>query len=996
MKRYKHIMLILACGIMMVLLIQDRLFAQGSSIFIASNLSENLKLSFIKNETEIEKGQIISNVLLVRNSAADSLQFYVSLNYPRQWRALFNPDKLYVIPPGDSLFIPVRIIPGTLMKGDTKYFINAYIEDKNRRQVASIYFFASTPRVSSWDMIVNPSNRIYLKNNENIADFNIRLLNTGNEKQDILMTVATASSNVILMDSTEKPIDDFKYDIRIKPFEDSTFTYKVKYMEGERNFKNIDIENYHPTSQTKEKKFSVFFHSEEPRREKYSNQSQNSKLDFIKLSNDKKVNPYGSDVLPLSAYLRVSNLMDDIIFSSLHLRGQKFFKNGGNLIYNTSLYFSSIQGYYGNNYTRNIPWYIGYFDKKKSIQVGYVNGGAIGIQSSGKGIKGEIEFLPGHWGGGYYVKSPYLFSSDRLESYGFHYRMQFKNFSNQAQYSHSHHKYANLVTDVISLSPKIRLAGKHSINFTGAFSNRYSYFDIANTYTRNGYMLGAGYTSTFFSNVWKLNAHGTYTSPGFGAWGYKRIFLNHRSRLKIAGDLEMSVINNYNQYNYDSTFYNYIPGYDKNYFFFNSVNFHSKKYLRDFRPGLFYDIRNHWGYDFHTRGLNLSFNTFDVTRNIQASMIHTIGFSRIMNSPLKRENFTYKLSTLIRYQNFSFTGFYNYGPLTPSMIEIKETSGITPQTIRASFIYMYLFRNRHLALQSRVSYMYSNIHNHHSLNLSPELFYFTNSGWRFSLNPTFTYYSSKFRSGNFELPSYINQQDYDTRRYSNDNFNISLGVRKDFGIPIPGTFSDFSNISFVAFYDLDGNGVQDTHEPGIENIVIKVGDWNVITNSMGNASFENADPGSFEFDVFSLTDLRGWFPQISDTLAIFKEETIHVPFVKGVKLSGSVFIEYEIANTPDDKKINLSGIKISALNGKAFHTLTGTNGEFEFFLPFGEYTISLDESILNGRYFILKNNYTLDLTQQIENMYITFHIVEKKRKVRLKKFNVDGEINEEP
>ncbi len=36
-----------------------------------------------------------------------------------------------------------------------------------------------------------------------------------------------------------------------------------------------------------------------------------------------------------------------------------------------------------------------------------------------------------------------------------------------------------MVTDVISVSPKYRLNGKHTINFIGAFSNRHSNYKKA-------------------------------------------------------------------------------------------------------------------------------------------------------------------------------------------------------------------------------------------------------------------------------------------------------------------------------------------------------------------------------------------------------------------------------------------------------------------------------------------------------------------------------------
>lgn len=949
-------------------------------------LAEALHIRFSQKEVSLDEGQIISNVLIVTNTSQDTALFYITLNFPPNWKALFNSEKLYTLSGNDSIFIPVRIIPGAMMKGDTKYFINAYFENAKHVQFASEYFFASTDRISQWDLDVDPGTRIYFKNNENIASFNIGVLNSGNEKQNLLMTLSKAKSNVIVMDSNDKPIKKFTYDLNLKPGQDTNFYYQVKYVDDQRNFKTLDIENYDPVSNKDERQFSLFFHTEEPRREKYSNISKSTKVDFIKLPNEKKVNPYGSDVVPLSAYLRVSNLLDDIVFSSLHLRGQKNLENGGTLVYNTSLYFSSLDNFYGEHYTRNIPWYIGYFDKTKNIQAGYVNGGAIGAQSSGKGIKGEIEFLPGNWGGAFYVRSPYFFNDHRLESYGFHHRFESKNFSNLTQYSHSHHLAAKMITDVISVSPKVRIANKHNINFTGAVSNRYSYYDPQNRFSRQGYLVGAGYTSSFFENIWRLNVRGTYTSKGFGAYGYERYYINHRSRIAAGKNLEISVINNYNEYRYDNEYFNYIPGNDRNYYFFNSINFYSEKYLNAVKPGLFYDIRNYLGNDFHMRGLNLSFNNYDITKNLQTSFISSIGFSRLMSDPEADEDFIYKLNTMIRYRNLSFTGYYNYGPLSPAMAQLKMVNNIEPQTLRTSLMHMFLFPDRHTALQSRFSYMYTNVYNHHSLNISPELFYFTNSGWRFSINPTYTFYSSKVRTENYNIPSYISEADYEFRRYSNDNFNIALSIKKDFGIPIPTTSDNFNDVNFTAFYDINGNKVKDNDEPGIENVVINLGDWSVITKGSGEATILNAQPGNFSLSAISLEDLNGWFPLIEDSLTVYKDDQVYIPFVKGVKVYGAVYIEQENINPLEDKKLDISGIKISAVDGYTFQTLTGADGSFEFYLPFGEYTISLDETVLNGRFFLLKNNFKLDLSKDVDNMYITFHIVEKKRKVRIKKF----------
>jgi len=320
------------------------------------------------------------------------------------------------------------------------------------------------------------------------------------------------------------------------------------------------------------------------------------------------------------------------------------------------------------------------------------------------------------------------------------------------------------------------------------------------------------------------------------------------------------------------------------------------------------------------------------------------------------------------------------------MIYIKENNNVIPQNIRLSFMHQYHFADKHFVLQTSTSYMYTNYYKHHSFTLSPELFYFTNSGWRFSINPSYSLYSSKYTFNNVDLPDYLGQAEFDFQRYYHDNFLVSVGVRKEFGIPIPGTFEEYTDMTYKAFYDLNGNKTQDENEPGIENVVIHVGNWDVITKANGQAMMKNTDPGTYEYKVLPLTDLKGWFPLISDSLKIFESGDVNIPFVRGVKVYGKVYIDRENALHENDDGFDLSGIKISAVDGYTFHTLTGTDGSFEFYLPFGEYTITLDENVLNGRYYIVKNNYELDLSGEVDNMYITFNIIEKKRKIRMKKF----------
>ena len=109
---------------------------------------------------------------------------------------------------------------------------------------------------------------------------------------------------------------------------------------------------------------------------------------------------------------------------------------------------------------------------------------------------------------------------------------------------------------------------------------------------------------------------------------------------------------------------------------------------------------------------------------------------------------------------------------------------------------------------------------------------------------------------------------------------------------------------------------------------------------------------------------------------------------RGVRIKGSILVErdkYSVTETSMD----LSRIRITAIDssGKTYSVLTDQKGEFVINLPTGQYVISVNESILGDNFVFIQNKLNLDLSKNYQNFSITFNVIERKRKMEVKKFN---------
>ena len=688
--------------------------------------------------------------------------------------------------------------------------------------------------------------------------------------------------------------------------------------------------------------------------------------------------------MPLIVDLTAQNILDNRSFLSLNLQGFKQLNPEASLVYFTQLNYSN--SFFTNNVFKNAPWYVGYFDDKKSIEIGQVNGDLIGASSSGKGIKLGYQFNEKHSAGGFYVNSNGFFSSENsIISYGGWYKFKYnENIRLRTSAGRSSNNFTERVNNSIILQPSVNFLNSHSISFISGFNNlQFKVNDISQS--TNGYLIGTNYSSIAFKKKLRSNINVRYNDKYFSNGSSERINISQRFNYQLSKDWIAIATNNYqksNIFNRNTDTFLYTQ---EN--FFSNVSFSKKTLKGSYQPGAFFEYRNFPNNSFILRGLNFRYSLYNFEKNLLTSIFTRAGYAKPKNIIDSEEYFSLEMSGLFRYQTWSLTGRYNLGTFSSISSQQNQNNFSTPQSLRLSIQNQYLFPSKQFVLESNLIYSYNNIFKNHSLGIFPQLFYFSNSGWRFGLSANYMFTSSDFSSVYDTTDIGQNQNQASIGPTVNSNLNLNFSLRKEFGVPIPFTNKTAASAKFASFLDINGNNIKDKDEVSIQNVVVKLNKHEVITNFDGEASIKNVQQGKYKLEILPLEELNGWFSNTKDSIFINEDGINYIPFVRGIKVYGDIIIDRQKIAVTDDKKLDLSRIKISAIKGdKIYNTLTNKNGRFEFYLPFGSYTITMDEVILNDRFRVTRNNLPIKLRNDQDGVYVSFYIIEKRRKVIFKDF----------
>ena len=939
---------------------------------------------FSKPTEELKKGQIISNVLKVINHADIPLNFSVDAIFPGGWKRIDSKNKIHTAKPKDTVFVPIIILPTKLVNGNTEIIVNTFIISEDGQQIGNNFFTLTTTKKVAWSIDIKNNTNFYFKNDENTKDFNFSINNNGNYNQDIFVSYTIPRKDLILTDTLLKPLIEPNKTFTLLPGEQKEIKHKIIASSlNKRNENRISINNFLPLTNTQRITRTLIVNTSEPKIRKTDLQRK-TKINFIKLPNEIEANSFGYPNLPLIVDLTAQNILDNRSFLSLNLQGFKQLNPEASLVYFTQLNYSN--SFFTNNVFKNAPWYVGYFDDKKSIEIGQVNGDLIGASSSGKGIKLGYQFNEKHSAGGFYVNSNGFFSSENsIISYGGWYKFKYnESIRLRASAGRSSNNFTERVNNSIILQPSVNFLNSHSISFISGFNNlQFKVNDISQS--TNGYLIGTNYSSTAFKRKLRSNINVRYNDKYFSNGSSERINISQRFNYQLSKDWIAIATNNYqksNIFNRNTDTFLYTQ---EN--FFSNVSFSKKTLKGSYQPGAFFEYRNFPNNSFILRGLNFRYSLYNFEKNLLTSIFTRAGYAKPKNIIDSEEYFSLEMSGLFRYQTWSLTGRYNLGTFSSISSQQNQNNFSTPQSLRLSIQNQYLFPSKQFVLESNLIYSYNNIFKNHSLGIFPQLFYFSNSGWRFGLSANYMFTSSDFSSVYDTTDIGQNQNQASIGPTVNSNLNLNFSLRKEFGVPIPFTNKTAASAKFVSFLDINGNNIKDKDEVSIQNVVVKLNKHEVITNFDGEASIKNVQQGKYKLEILPLEELNGWFSNTKDSIFINEDGINYIPFVRGIKVYGDIIIDRQKIAVTDDKKLDLSRIKISAIKGdKIYNTLTNKNGRFEFYLPFGSYTVTMDEIILNDRFRVTRNNLPIKLRNEQDGVYVSFYIIEKRRKVIFKDF----------
>ena len=968
------------------------------------------------------KSELISNVLKVKNINGTPKDFYIDVNCPNDWKVLNSTKQIYTVNAGDSIYIPVRVIPSLLtFKGGSLYMINVFlIATIDGKQLDNTMFKISKPSKRSWALDVLPESRIYFLNDHKKAPFSVSVANNGEDKEDISLFINHVGQSLNIADTAGQEVKKRFFDITLNPSNDTTLKFLADIKDVPRNFKRVDLDNHNPKEAFETRKYTIFFRATEPKTRKIKKSDTKKSvavatkvvsvtkkinkthavrysktLDFIRLSDNVIVNNYRSSIIPVSVEANFHNIFGFQPIGNTIIRSNKLLSptSSFNFLLQNNFSYYSPEKFLARG---NSSFYLGYYSKHWDFSVG-TNAGLMGIGGSTAMNSGNGSAASYHTkrfrASAFYSRGPIL-GSPINHSYG---AGVSGNFFNRLTLSAGSSQSRSLIlpSDARFVFARANYRANKFLSLFVGYNYRVSRANInaPGQITTEGNFFNGGYSALFLKQ--RLNQS---MSANFGDTYYANVRLRSKFSIVLSNKFSpksraylLRMRNSYFQ-SQDS-----LKGFSKydRLAFSNSFSYSKSSQKKgSLVPNFFYNYSQQALAKMHFRGIG--FNSFygNQEKNTRASVSSIVGYNRYIDSAITKELFSLQFYGMVQWQTFTMNANYYYGPAgIYGAKRVLYSTNSYPQIFRTSLSYEYLFKNRRFVLRLPLSYAYNNTAFSHNININPQVYLFTYNDWRLRLDLNYSYLRNNLQK-QFQYTSQSTFEDDLDKPTVGNVFTIGVGIKKDFGIPIPKKWSKiaYGSPTFLAFLDFNGNRVMDKEEALLENIVIRVDNYEILTNEKGSAFLTNMPAGRYSYNVFSLVDLGGWFYQHLDSLDIDGRKIYYIPYTRGVKVFGNVVIDREKYSSDVVKDLDISRIKLSVIDtaGKTQTTLTNTKGEFYFYVQYGTYVLSMDQNVLGEKFTLAQNNIKLELEEGMDSYFNSFYVIEKHRKVKKKIFGADG------
>ena len=935
-------------------------------------LNTSLQLDFLKSEEIVSVDNVVTNVARAVNRTSRPIRFNLDLAYPGGWRVVNDLTKLYTVAPGDSTFIPIRLVPSKTTSGNVNYFISATAYSEFGDALASSPWSVQVKKITKWNLLVEEKH-VYFTNESDSATLHVRMLNEGNSVEQIRVSFIP-DSRLKVLDHEWKTIQDNSMLMELPVGIDTTFEINVKVSQNKtKGYFFTDTPDDDQEKVDKQKfRLQISGVSTEER-----SRAKGRRVNFTKLTNTARFkSENGSSVIPLTVELNSYNILSNFTNFSLDLRGASDL--GGQRYLN--YYYQAIvtSSLAGGTQVRSANRLLQYSTPDYLVAVGGV-GENMGLFINGIGAKAKYKYKRFEVGAIYANNANRggPLSRNDLTYYAGHLRYELKKGSDaEVQYVNQVDKPNSIDGSLIRVRANHKFAKKHRLSVIAAYSLQKDSFNPDSLFQTKGYggefryygmvdKITYGVTGTYYSDSFLAQRSGTkgvsanarYPLKGGASLSFRGNIVSSRPVRFLRGNRFESQLNKRNRYEFryewrnNGATMNIIPSY------------------RD---------EEVLGLKVKTPGISAAYSknngrSFRVFTRFYAGYSSLPDFDQVAPFPVARwEN-------RVRYKNINVVARYNYGPssITENFRVINDN--INPQSIFLSAYATLYFRKQGFLIRPRFNSRYESVFARWRSNISGEFSYYAKSGYTYTIGTEIV----NINQGESPLSF---QNDNTLQPFKESNFFLRFSIKKEFGFRRPGgkTF----DLNVVFYKDADGNGKRDKGEEYVENVLVKVGEESALTDNNGLTTFENLEQGEYLIESTLLGDTQGWFKVNDESILVSKNQTVYIPLTRGVQITGRVIVQKANFSRAFGE-VKIGGIRISAIgsDGKSYSGLTDRSGQFRVFVPFGQYTIDASSSTVDEQFQFAQDSYKLSIDNADSNYELTFYLIEKTRRLNIRKFD---------
>lgn len=936
-----------------------------------SVVANGFTLTFVNGATIGSVDEVATNVLRVKNGTSRRVNFSLDISSPAGWSTLTSRDKNYTVAANDSLFIPVRIIPQKNSEGNVNYFVNASAVSSQNIPLASTPWNLEIKKFSQWR--ANVLDKVaYFPSSGDSTSFRINFTNTGNSNEDVYV-LFSPPVKVTIADGQGNPIAENAFSMNLPVGIDTTLRFVARLTNGKQK---DDFFSSKPMLE-KEAEEGIYRLQIQVKDNSGGSSSSGGRVELLRLSNEIKVkSEAGNSSIPLTMEFNSYNILSQFTNFSLDLYGDTDLGLNKNLRY----YYQTIisnSAYTGTQFLGSYR-FVQYSTPKYQFAAGDI-GDNMEILLNGTGVKGNYNYGRFNVGGIYVRRQQNGNLMNYLTNIGA--RVGYKDGKSlqvEAEAVSRKDEFNDIDGSLVTANGSYRISGSQILKVNAGFSQE-RHTQSTNPFETTGYGFGAQYSVTYKSI--SLASQARLNSPNFLSQYRGTTSLNLNLRYPFKDGQFFSLKTDMNTRNAEI----YSKG-----FLFPQNKF--KRNVYEFQYGWSTDNGNFvlfprihddevLGIKTFTTGGGVLFSSNRQSKFRVYSRFYT-GFTKALDYDVD-PYLVARWENTIRYKNLNVTARYYYGPYNVlDNLRVVE-DGINPQSAFISAFATLNFRKARLSVRPTFNVSYESVLARVRSNFSPQLTFYSKNDFQFTLTGELF----RINQGESPLPSVNALGDGVFNTYTQSNFLLRFGIKKTFNVKRPGSKSH--DLEVVVFKDLNGNNRRDVGEEFVKDALITVKDMALMTNEEGVVIFKNLTQGEYKVKSDVLSNVEGWFKGDGQSVILDNDRTVFIPLKRGVQVKGNIILQQAQYSALGAGGMNLSGIRVNMTdnNGNSYTALSGQGGEFNLYVPFGLYTIQVNEQAVDEQFQFAQSSYTLNVNNVNVNYQVTFYLIEKSRRVNIKKFD---------